>query len=101
MANPLALLRYQSLVDDDMSAWRKEYLIQDCPSEYGKPGCMSAKPTPVRHLDPPTPIELWQKKKTTNTSANAQGDDELLLRMRFAEDLYTHYGAPEEAWLKD
>ena len=36
---PLALLRYQTLVDADMAAWRKEYLIQDCPSEYGKPGC--------------------------------------------------------------
>jgi hypothetical protein len=94
--NPLALLRYQSLVDDDMTKWRKEYLIIDCPSEYGKPGCMTAKPTPIKHLDPPMPVELWRKK----SSDAAAGTDELLLRLKFAKELYTNYGAPEEAWVR-
>tara|TARA_B110000208_G_scaffold130755_1_gene158557 strand:- start:466 stop:2838 length:2373 start_codon:yes stop_codon:yes gene_type:complete len=92
--HPLALLRYQSLVADDMTAWRKEYLIQDCPSEYGKPGCMSATPTPTRHLDPPTPLALWEK------SDPVSGDVTLLLKSSFSALLHESYGAPSTVWTR-
>ena len=91
---PLGLLRYQSLIDTDMAAWRQEYLIQDCPYEYGKPGCMTAKPTPIHQLEPPTPYALWIKNGT------ATGGIELLLESKFDASLHANYGAPSTVWTR-
>ena len=92
---PMALLRYQSLIDADMTAWRKEYLIQDCPSEYGKPGCMLAKPTPTHQLLPPTPSKLWIKNSSSTT-----GNAELLMVSTFDARLHDNYGAPSTVWTR-
>ena len=35
-ANPLGVLTYQSLTEDDYKGWRKDYLAVDCDTEYGK-----------------------------------------------------------------
>ena len=63
---------------------------------------MSAKPKPVRHLDPPTPVELWVKRASA-AGADADGfagADEVLVRSAFAPELHTNYGAPAEAWVR-
>ena len=93
-SNPLGVLTYQSLTEDDYKGWRKDYLAVDCDTEYGKPNQQSAVPTPVHQLVSPTITALWRH------AGGPTGDDAVLLHMSFPHDLVSDYGAPAAAELR-
>eukprot|EP00756_Hemistasia_phaeocysticola_P048968 Hpha_TRINITY_DN23386_c0_g1::TRINITY_DN23386_c0_g1_i1::g.96862::m.96862 len=91
--SPLLLQRYQTLTEVDYNNWGKEYLIQQCPTEYGKPGQDSGKWSSEHQLVAPGLQELWYK----NASGGAT---EVLARVVFASDLNQLYGSAAEAWVR-
>jgi hypothetical protein len=102
-ANPLALLRYQSLSDATFGdQMRQSYLFRHPTSvpgnsseisganEYGKPG-VDRDAHPLDQLLSPTLKAAYTK---------GAGDSvELLLEMTFPLEVVTKYGAPASAWL--
>lgn len=91
-SNPLALQRYQTLTEADYAAWRAEYLIEDCPREYGKPDQDAEEGWSSEHqLLPPTVQSLWVRN-------NSQ--PEVLMSLAFPDHLNSLYGAPAAAWVR-
>eukprot|EP00930_Biecheleria_cincta_P097296 TRINITY_DN8901_c0_g1_i1.p1 TRINITY_DN8901_c0_g1~~TRINITY_DN8901_c0_g1_i1.p1 ORF type:complete len:791 (-),score=111.14 TRINITY_DN8901_c0_g1_i1:171-2543(-) len=90
-ANPLALLRYETLDLEDFKKWQADYLIAGTggENEYGKPeSFMKAQPTPEHQLESGVIESVWKR-----------GDEELLVQLAFNESLSRYYGAPREAWI--
>ncbi len=87
-AEPLGMLRYQTLVLTDFQKWQAEYLISGSggENEYGKPASfMTAKP--VGGLHSAALHSVWRR-----------GSD-VWISLRFASTLGADYGAPASAWV--
>ena len=97
-AHPLALLRYQTLVEADLVAWRAGFLqpwtiTPSMASDYGRPGMNVSDPNVEHHLAAPTVRSSWIKHGV------GAGGSQILVEVAFASELHEDYGAPSTAWL--
>ena len=90
--HPLALLRYQTLLDEDFWQFRAAYLKDGYngsgANEYGRPNVTRASGGRSATVSPERVLGVYTKS------------DAVLVEVAFAAELSQLYGAPDSAWLR-